>query len=627
MKDQDHALPVITPDDLFQRVGYSPADNNEGFTTYVPWVSRLVGGQVRTCFQWKNYLDSLTRDPLAAGPAAFFAAAQRDFIETWITGPIRSHAKESTKLGNNPDIFVESDEVIEEKYAALLKSFCGLFIRNGKFDHGVIREITTGDRGEALLKEKVGEFAVLEQRYNAMGLTRLTALKELLKSLVMVVTRQVFTSYEALPFVKKGGGAMDALNIEGYLELAEKRLENLYNHDAFHLKSYAVRFTGGEIGLCRHEVVEGSRLHSVTLRHYPLPEETPPNGKVLYLSSPLINKPEIYDLAEGKSVVQQMLREGFALYLVDPGNPGPDEALLGLDFYGKTVHDHYLALIKERHPNAEIFAMGYCMGGTLFLPYLARRAQERLALGKPMDIKKVALMASPFRFDDDKSGHGPMRGTIKKDYDTVLMEEMYGDVNVPPQIIEVGMNEIQPGVRYNVASGFYGRAGFDGAIADAAPFLYWLTHGTRFPARAHSQWINRIFMGNEIERGLYPLPSSLPHLDDKPVDMGALKSSGVFIFDYRGKRDPISPVGSCVAGELWGQTPGGNRSELKGGLNRTIEKNIGHIFVVSKKLLAEYIESVTAFFRADEAPCPQLMPDKESHKAPGKNPDTESLKN
>jgi hypothetical protein len=30
-------------------------------------------------------------------------------------------------------------------------------------------------------------------------------------------------------------------------------------------------------------------------------------------------------------------------------------------------------------------------------------------------------------------------------------------------------------------TGFYERAADADAIADAAPFLYWLTHGTRFP--------------------------------------------------------------------------------------------------------------------------------------------------
>ena len=113
-----------------------------------------------------------------------------------------------------------------------------------------------------------------------------------------------------------------------------------------------------------------------------------------------------------------------------------------MDFYGKTVHVKFLDLIIKKHPRKTIYAMGYCMGGAIFLPYLARRAEERLLEGKKMDIKKVALMATPVKFDDGESGQKPMRDVIREDYDEVLMKEMYGDVNVPPHIIEVGMNTL-----------------------------------------------------------------------------------------------------------------------------------------------------------------------------------------
>ena len=66
-------------------------------------------------------------------------------------------------------------------------------------------------------------------------------------------------------------------------------------------------------------------------------------------------------------------------------------------------------------------------------------------------------------------------------------------------------------------------------------------------------------------------------------------------FDYRGSRDPIAPPGSCVAGQLRGTRDDGNIQKTRGGLNRTFEKNIGHIFVVSKTLLAEYLKTVSDF--------------------------------
>ena len=276
--------------------------------------------------------------------------------------------------------------------------------------------------------------------------------------------------------------------------------------------------------------------------------------------------------------------------------PAGKRQIWGLDFYGKTVPDHFLSIIKDRHPESDIYMMAYCMGGTLMVPYLARRAQELMAAGKPMDVKKIALMASPVKFDDDKSGHGAIRSLIRRDYDPYLMEQLFGAVNVPSQVIEAGMNEIQPGVQHTVVLGFYGRAVMKESISESAPFLYWLTHGTKFPVTAHLQWIQNIFLGNQIYEGTYCLPSTNPAFDGKPVDMSALKEAGVRIFDYHGSRDPIAPAGSCVAGETWGMIDDGNIKFTSEHLNRTIEKNIGHIFVVSHKLLVEYLELVEEFF-------------------------------
>ena len=70
-----------------------------------------------------------------------------------------------------------------------------------------------------------------------------------------------------------------------------------------------------------------------------------------------------------------------------------------------------------------------------------------------------------------------------------------------------------------------------------------------------------------------------------PANMEMLRKTGVAIFEYKGSRDVMAPAGSCVAAEAWGQT--GAASGLKGRLrNRSIEENVGHIFLGSRRRLA-----------------------------------------
>ncbi len=103
----------------------------------------------------------------------------------------------------------------------------------------------------------------------------------------------------------------------------------------------------GNIGCSNYEYVDGSLNHRVRLRYYPTAEGVKPNGKIIYMATPLINKPELFDLATGKSVIEAMIRKGYIIYMVDHGDPGWEETELGLDFYGKTIPDFYLDIIKK----------------------------------------------------------------------------------------------------------------------------------------------------------------------------------------------------------------------------------------------------------------------------------------
>ena len=595
----------ISPDNLLELMGITPADNPGNHNTARHWMSQLVAQQVKSLIQFKQFLQSVTDNTSDYSPLAstkFAAQWQKAILDIFVLDPIRTQAKIAANTGTAPDIFVEHNRQTEEKYAETMYKFCSLFMTDKKFDFLKAKNYSSSEDGKAMLKKYILEFAWIERNYLSSGLTRLAAMKELLISLLILITEQPLKK-SRIPFMKMNKNGRPAIDFSDYLATTKIRIENLFNEKAFDIVQFSRRATGGQLGYSPYEVVSGSEMLSVKLRYYLLPDGIKPNGKILYMATPLINKPEIFDLDKGKSVIEGMHRQGYEIYLIDYGDPGPESTDLGLDYFTKTVHDKYLEIIKQRHHEYEIYVMAYCMAGTLMLPYLARRAEERIAAGKKMDIKKLALMASPVKFDDEDSGHGPMRKVIKEQYDNLLMQELFNEVNVPSQVIDFGMQEIQPGVQYYVYSGFYGRASFPGAIKDSAPFIYWLAHGTKFPFKAHREWINNIFLGNQIYKGRYCLPSDNPELDKKPVNMDMLRKAGVAIFDYRGQRDPIAPTGSCVASELWGQTDEcningqiGNICITRGGLNRTIEKNVGHIFVVSKILLAEYLKIVNEFY-------------------------------
>ena len=179
----------LNPDKLLDLIGTSPADNNEGYDTAVLWQSELVAQQIKQIYRLKNMLADISEQTMLLGPFAIIAGWQKSIIETLVTQPAETMARVLGASGRGPDLFIEQNEWIERTYAQLLYERCGLFIENGKFDQKKVRKLLHSAEGESFFQNTMREFAMLEHGYHSRGLTRLKAMKDLLKCLLMVGNR------------------------------------------------------------------------------------------------------------------------------------------------------------------------------------------------------------------------------------------------------------------------------------------------------------------------------------------------------------------------------------------------------------------------------------------------------
>ena len=117
----------------------------------------------------------------------------------------------------------------------------------------------------------------------------------------------------------------------------------------------------------------------------------------------LINRWEVLDLSAEKSLMRAMAAEGLRPYLVDWGTPGAEERRFDATAYVARL-ERALGFVGKRARRAPA-VMGYCMGGTLAVALAARR---------PRRVSGLALLAAPWDFHADKTGHafllsaGPM---------------------------------------------------------------------------------------------------------------------------------------------------------------------------------------------------------------------------
>jgi polyhydroxyalkanoate synthase len=101
----------------------------------------------------------------------------------------------------------------------------------------------------------------------------------------------------------------------------------------------------------------------------------------------LINRPDIFDLRPGNSLVEFLLEEGFDVYLLDWGVPGEADGDTGLDYY---VCDALPWAIREvlRSSGAdEVTLTGWCIGGTLCATYCA--------LNPEAPVRNLVLLTTP----------------------------------------------------------------------------------------------------------------------------------------------------------------------------------------------------------------------------------------
>src|SRR4051812_20738548 len=117
-----------------------------------------------------------------------------------------------------------------------------------------------------------------------------------------------------------------------------------------------------EIAVTPKDVVWTHRR--TTLYRYRSDQRTQPVPVLLVFA--LINRPHIFDLARGNSFVEFLLEQGYDVFLLDWGEPGDEDADLGLDDY---VCDALPWGIRETLRAAEedeVTLLGWCIGGTLF---------------------------------------------------------------------------------------------------------------------------------------------------------------------------------------------------------------------------------------------------------------------
>jgi polyhydroxyalkanoate synthase len=89
-----------------------------------------------------------------------------------------------------------------------------------------------------------------------------------------------------------------------------------------------------------------------------------------------MNKSYILDLQPGKSWIQNLLRQGFDVYLINWNAPSSIDKYISFDDYVNYYLDHCVEIVEKKRDVEKVTLHGYCLGATMSVMYTATHQEK-----------------------------------------------------------------------------------------------------------------------------------------------------------------------------------------------------------------------------------------------------------
>lgn len=235
------------------------------------------------------------------------------------------------------------------------------------------------------------------------------------------------------------------------------------------------------------------------LRYRARPEGIAHRTPVLLVPS-LINRHYVLDLQPGKSFAEWLVAQGFDVFIIDWGTPGPEDRYLSFDeicdgYIGRAVRVAARCAGEEK-----VHLLGYCLGGTLAAIYTAVR---------PGRVATLTALAAPVAFHDE----GLLSvWTRTPSFDLRALVSAMG--NVPWQIMQSAFHMLRPTLSLSKAAHLIDRAWDDEFLDGFFALESWGNDNVSFPGEAYARYVEGLYRGDGLMRETFSLSGKTVRLGD-----------------------------------------------------------------------------------------------------------------
>jgi polyhydroxyalkanoate synthase len=243
-------------------------------------------------------------------------------------------------------------------------------------------------------------------------------------------------------------------------------------------------------------------------RYVPVVPEAQRHPVPLLLVFALMNRPSILDLRPGHSFVEFMVSQGYDVYLLDWGAPGPEDKNLKFDDYTLDYLPRAIRKMKRVSGSQEFSMLGWCIGAILTTSYAALRPDDGL--------RNLLLLTAPLDFSK-KEQITFAQWTDERYFDVDKVLAMFG--NMPAEMIDYGAKALKPVENY---VGSYLRLwdNLDNpkVIESWHAMNTWVTDNIPLSGGAFRQLIVDLYRNNRLMEGTWELRG-------ERVDVGRIRAN------------------------------------------------------------------------------------------------------
>ncbi|MFH1437608.1 MAG: alpha/beta fold hydrolase [Pseudomonadota bacterium] len=265
------------------------------------------------------------------------------------------------------------------------------------------------------------------------------------------------------------------------------------------------------------------RRNKLELLRYERPGGTARDAAPLLLVPSLINQHYILDLQPGKSLVEFLLGQGFDVFMITWGRPGPEDRFLSFDQHIQLLLGGAIRQVRSMTGRRSIHLLGYCVGGLLATIYTALHpghAASLVNLAVPIDFHCGGTLAA---------------WTDRRTFDVDALVDSLG--NVPWPLMQLSFHLLKPTAQATKVVYLVDRLWDDRFLDSFIALETWAGDNVSFPGECYRKYIRDLYQENALVRGELTIA-------ERKVDLAAITCP---LLSAAAREDHIVPLESALA--------------------------------------------------------------------------------